>query len=404
MAPRTRAQLELDARLRKVADAAHRLPALVSRDGRDERAPGVMQRRRAEGGMSSFASSVRAPEPVPRDVRRALDEARRLARELSCGALYLARLDELELELELRDVLGQARTVRAIARRRWPTGRTYVDAAGRVPLRMVADALLADLPPTAPEPETLPAEGPRSLAAVVRALASRAGVQVEIRVEPGLMARAAAGERTVFLTDARFGEREARRLAVHEVLGHLVAAANARSQPLALLSVGTAASFEDQEGLALALEERAGLLEPRRARTFAARVLATDAVHEGADPDELVTLLTREHGLSVEDAVAVAERAFRGGGLARDASYLLGFLRVRAALRRGETTVDELRWGKVSLAALPELRRLLAEGRLREPGPHRPSLASSLEATGPGTSARTSPPSVAASLMRFDET
>ncbi|MCB9603516.1 MAG: DUF1704 domain-containing protein [Sandaracinus sp.] len=398
---RSRAQLELDARLRHVAEAAMRLPSLVARGGKEERARLVERHRRGERLAPSW--SVPA-DPVTPDVRRALSQARRFAGEVAAEPLYLARLEELELELDLRDALGSGKTVRALARRRWPTGRTPIHPRAKTPLRAVADALLDDVATSEDEPATVPARGEGSLEAMVLRVAAVAGLSVQVKVEPGLVARAAAGERTVFLADTRFGAREARRLAIHEVLGHLVAAANARSQPLALLSVGTAGSFEDQEGLALSLEEHAGLMDARRARTFAARVVATDAVHEGADPDEVVELFVRDRGLTLDDAIAITERAFRGGGLARDAGYLYGWLRVRRALRREETRFDELRWGKVGLDALGPLRALAARGELREPGPHRPSLASSLDATGPGTSSFTSPPSVAASLMRFDET
>jgi len=402
---RSRAQLELDARLREVSEAATRLPSLVARGGREERARLVEAHRLGRRFVPSWSTPA---DPVAPTVRHALAHARRLVGDGPLGGLYQARLDELELELDLRDALGSPRTVRALARRRWPTGAsrpltTGARASGAT-LREVASALLDEVAPDDEEPASVPAAGPGSLQELVLGLAALAGLTIKVSIEPGLVARAAAGERTVFLADTRFGEREARRLAVHEVLGHLVAAANARSQPLALLSVGTAGAFEDQEGLALALEELAGLLDARRVRTFAARVLATDAVHEGADPNDVVTLLVGERGLSVDDAIAITERSFRGGGLTRDASYLFGWMRVRRALRRADTTIDELRWGKVALDALPALRALREAGVLREPGPHRPSLASNLDATGPGTSSFTSPPSVAASLMRFEET
>lgn len=400
---RSRAQLELDARLREVSEAATRLPSLVARGGREERARLVEAHRLGRRFVPSWSTPA---DPVAPAARHALAHARRLAGDGPLGALYRARLDELELELDLRDALGTPRTVRALARRRWPTGasRPFATSASGPTLREVADALLDEVAPDEEERASVPASGPGSLQELVLGLAALAGLTIKVSIEPGLVARAAAGERTVFLADTRFGEREARRLAVHEVLGHLVAAANARSQPLALLSVGTAGAFEDQEGLALALEELAGLLDARRVRTFAARVLATDAVHEGADPNDVVTLLVGERGLSVDDAIAITERSFRGGGLTRDASYLFGWMRVRRALRRADTTIDELRWGKVALDALPALRALRDACVLREPGPHRPSLASNLDATGPGTSSFTSPPSVAASLMRFEDT
>ncbi|HJL37153.1 MAG TPA: DUF1704 domain-containing protein, partial [Polyangiaceae bacterium LLY-WYZ-15_(1-7)] len=352
---RTRAQLELDARMRRVTDVARRLPAMTARNGRAER-----ERLRADyaAGRRLQPRWERAPEGVPRHVRHALDEARALAPEVPAGELYLARLDELELELELIDALGDAKRVRPLAARRFGTGREAVPiGARRLPLAEIAERLLEEVAGP-PEEPTLPAEGEPSLASIVRAFAAAAGLDVEVRVEPGLVANAAAGERTVFLADRRFGRREALRLGVHEVLGHLVAAANGRSQPLALLSVGTAGSVADQEGLAILLEEQAGLLDGRRVRTFAARVWVTDRVHAGAPFDEVVHLLVGELGFTGDEAIALAERGFRGGGVARDAVYLRGWLRVRRAVAEGVADVEALRQGRVSLDALPQLRRL----------------------------------------------
>lgn len=341
---------------------------------------------------------------MPRSVWSDVEEARRFAAEVPAGALYLARLDELELELLLLEALGQPKRVRPLAARRYGTGEQVVRFGGaRCRLAEVAARVLGELEPGSPEPPSVPPDGPGSLAEMVRRLAAVVGLTVEVRVEPGLVANAACGERTIFLADRRFGAREARRLAVHEVLGHLVAASNGRAQPLALLQVGTAGSLADQEGLALTLEERAGLMDGRRLRTLAARVWVADALHAQASFDDVVRLLVSEHGFDPDEALALAERAYRGGGVARDPIYLRGWLRVRRAVAEGEASVDELRLGKVGLAAIPTLRALLGVGALRPPL-YRPTLARSLRATDLGTSASTFPPSFAASLMRFDET
>ncbi len=341
---------------------------------------------------------------MPRRVWTDLDEARTLCCEVDGGALYLARLDELELELLLIEALGEPKRVRPLAARRYGTGSRPVRLGGVAsPLGDVAARLLRDVEPLPPEPPSVPPEGMASLASMVRRLARQAGLQVEVRVEAGLVANAACGERTIFLADRRFGVHEARRLAVHEVLGHLVAAANGRAQPLALLQVGTAGSLADQEGLALTLEEQAGLLDARRLRTLAARVWVADALHGQAAFGDVVQLLVSEHGFSADEAIALAERAYRGGGVARDPIYLYGWLRVRRAVAEDGVTVDELRLGKVGLDAIPALRELVADGALRPPL-YAPTLARSLAATDLGTRASTSPPSFAASLMRFDET
>ena len=175
-----------------------------------------------------------------------------------------------------------------------------------------------------------------------------------MRVEPRLSAGAATGERTVFIAARRFGRNEARRLAVHEVYGHLLAAANGRAQPLRLLSWGTADSFADQEGVALYMEERAGVLDAVRLRILAGRVLASrpDARRRELRRDRTQAGTAKSSSRCAE-AIGIAERAYRGGGVARDAGYLLGCLRVHAAVTSGAAKLEELQLGRVSLAALP---------------------------------------------------
>jgi len=363
-------QRELDARLRRIASVAKLLPALTARHGRSERLRLV---RALETGERMEPQLAAEPQRVPRSVWRDLDEARVLAPQSEAAELHFARLDELELELTLMEVLGEPRRVRPMAARLYGTGDRPVRYEGEaMRLAEAAERILETVHGQA-EPPSLPAAGEGSAAALMHAVAERAGLRIEVEVEPRLVANAAAGERTLFLAERRFGAREARRLAAHEILGHLVAAANGRAQPLALLSVGTADAFTDQEGLALALEERAGLMSDHRKRTLAARVWVTDRMHAGATFESAVRHLASELSFSASEAVALGERAWRGGGVARDAAYLFGWLRIREALDEGRATIDELRLGRVSLAALPTLRRMLEQGTIR-PGPFRPSL------------------------------
>jgi hypothetical protein len=360
------AAARLDALLVFVHRAARVLPALTAENAAAERARLIDEVARGGAPEARFVYAARRTEP---NVREALEAARALAPSSPAAALYLARLDELELELGILDAIGSAERVRPLAAERYGTGamRTTTRDGREVTIAEVARAMLS-APVTAPEAHTLPAEdarGGRSAAGIVRDVARAAGLEVTVRVEPKLAAGAASGERSVLLAARSFGEREALRIAVHEVLGHLTSAANARSQPLRLLDVGTAGSFGDQEGVALALEEQAGVLDATRARILAARVLATDAMHEGVPFGECAQTLAREHGLSPNDAVAISERAYRGGGVARDASYLHGWLAVRGALERREATLDELRMGRVGVADLAALRALVADGVLR---------------------------------------
>jgi hypothetical protein len=268
------------------------------------------------------------------------------------------------------------------------------------------------LPPLASESEA-------SVAQLVLRAAHGIGLDPSVRVEPRLASLAATGERTVFLSARMFTLHEARRLVAHEVFGHLVVAANARAQALRILQIGLAGSFADQEGVSLFLEAALGLMENDRLRTLAARVIATQLLHAGATFGETARRLYLDFGLSAETAILTTERAYRGGGVARDAGYLAGFLRVRAAITSGQATLDELRRGRVALEQLPVLRKLAGQAQEQQQDDarasaqqqhlvraplYRPSLALSRSLTFGGTSADTSPPNEAASLTMFELT
>jgi hypothetical protein len=126
-------------------------------------------------------------------------------------------------------------------------------------------------------------------------------------------------------------------------------------------------------------------------------------MHRGASFGDTARWLHRDHGFSSVDSVSIAERAYRGGGVARDAGYLAGWLAVRSALAEGTTTLDALRSGRVGLETAEQLPELIAAGLARVPR-YRPSLARSLSATDAGTSLDTSPPSMAASFTMLEET
>jgi hypothetical protein len=398
------AVLKLDALVAHAAALARPVASLTPENAPAERARLVASLARGETPAPAFTL---ARQRVDTWIHGVIDEARFLSRGCAIGALYEARLDELELDLAILGAWGDAERVRPLSARRYGRGSELVRMGGasELPLSQVARSLLETLPVREREPATLPADAREgsSVASFIRRAALGVGLDVDVRVEPRLASLAATGERTVFLADRMFSLREARRLTAHEVFGHLVVAANARAQPLRLLQIGLAGSFADQEGLALYLEEGLGLMCADRLRTLAARVVATVWLYEGASFGEIARLLVDEHGFAHAAAVAIAERTFRGGGVARDSGYLAGFLRIRAAIKNGEATLDELRRGRVSLGAVAALRELEAGGFVA-PACYRPSLALSRKLTFGGTKADTSPPSDAASLTMLELT
>jgi uncharacterized protein (TIGR02421 family) len=391
-------------RLQGLCAGARMLPALTPHNAAPERARLIACLQRGEPPVPQWQV---AHQRVPSAAFRLVDELRPLTDRLPGSALYRAKLDELELDLLLLDVLGKPRLVRPLAARRYGTGATLaLTEDGQISLSRYARRVLDSTPP-GNEPREVAADGePGSLAAMVYALAQAVGLEVRVRIDPRLSAGAATGERTVFLAPRRFGHMEARRFAVHEVLGHLLSAANGRAQSLRLLDWGTADSFADQEGLALYMEELAGVLDGTRLRTLAGRILAADAMHAGATFAETVYRLGRNEGFGNAEAIAIGERAYRGGGVARDVAYLLGWLRVRRAVALGQASLNELHNGRVSLQALPAIRVLAEQGYVRGPlfrAPV-PNFARSFFSTKSGTMPRRSPPSEAASLIRLELT
>ncbi len=363
--PAARARIRaVEAKLGVVVKSCRLLPALTASNAAAERAR-LCQALEADELLTPKLEYPKARTGIAG--ARELDALREAARELPGAELYLAKIDELEIDIALLAALGDARRIRPLAARRFGTGDELVTTPfGEQRLSDYARSLIVVHRP-ADEARTLPAltrDGTPSLAGLIHEVAAHAGLEVEVRVEPNLAAGAAAGDRTVYIADRAFGVREAVRLAVHEVLGHLTAASNGRMQPIRLPEWGTAGSFADQEGVALCVEEAFGVLDLGRLCALAGRVIATSRMHEGASFGDLARELHREHGFSANEAVSIAERAYRGGGVARDAGYLLGYMRVQAAIANSEATLDELRMGRVSVAALPALRELVRQGWL----------------------------------------
>lgn len=399
--PRVRLRAELDVALRRLHGKARLLVGSTTHSDPAER---HRLRQCVARGEHAKPRWEWRPVAIERSVWRELARARELAEASEAAALYLPRLEELEIELLLLESLGRSKQVRPMAARLFGTGseRLFPDAN-----HSILDAAHEILSNASLEQEekTIPAASVDgvNLRDLMLAYGKHVGLHIAVRIDPGLIANAAVGERTVFIADRRFGAHEAQRLATHEVYGHLVSGFNGRTQTLGIFSIGTAGSYGDQEGVAIYLEELAGLLDSSRQRTLAGRLLATHAMHAGVSFGDAARVLVSEHDFSPEAAVTLCERAFRAGGVARDAVYLTGWLRVRRAVARGETNLAELQLGKVSLSALPELRRLARDGLLTQPV-YLSNLAKSLGSTGAGTRLATLPPSLATSLTRLDAT
>lgn len=149
----------------------------------------------------------------------------------------------------------------------------------------------------------------------------------------------------------------------HEVGTHLVTHVNGARQPIQVLGSGLAGYDETQEGLAVLAEIACGGFTPFRLRQLAARVVTVRRLTAGASFVESWQALV-DVGFPKASAFTTTMRAYRSGGLTKDAIYLRGLVDLLAHLREGGA-LDLLWIGKFSLVDLPLVKDLHERGILR---------------------------------------
>lgn len=312
---------------------------------------------------------ARGDAPVPAwtyrrtDVTEVRRELARIAARLDedatpIAALYAARARELDVEAALAGAAGRP-AFSALAAVRFAPFDERTAARARAVAEDWAASRDAEEPAGAIESD---GDDPRSLLSLMRAEVGRLRLPFRVAAHDELSSLAATGEGTIFVAvGRRVSEEAARRTVLHEVHAHAVPRARARAASLSIFAIGTARGVDEQEGLALALEERHGFLTPSRKRELAARHAAVSAMRAGAAFPDVARALVRDHGRTAAEAILVAERAFRGAdgcapGLGREIVYLESFVRVSARL--AERPGDEVRLasGQIALDALDVLR------------------------------------------------
>lgn len=299
-------------------------------------------------------------------LRKALERAayRLGAEPHPIAQLYAARARELELEAALASEAGTT-VLGALARARFRSANQ--EAAGQATIlarKWIEEGreALAKASMHAPEEEMecdAPVKG--SLLTRMREEVSRLGLPFSVVVQPSLMALAATGERHILVASGRRVTREdVERTVMHEVEAHAIPRTRSMHARLAIFQIGTARGIDDQEGLALVLEDRHGFLTPRRKRELAARHLAVEAMDGGARFHDAVTAMVKEHGLGPREALLVAERAYRGGdgtsaGLGRERVYIESYVRIGDHLAKKPTDEGILTSGQVGLDSIPVL-------------------------------------------------
>ena len=129
--------------------------------------------------------------------------------------------------------------------------------------------------------------------------------------------------------DYTMTEMEACALIQHEIGTHALTFYNGAQQPLLQMASGLAGYDALQEGIAVMAEYLAEALGAKRLRTLAGRVVAGDALCNGADFDAMFDLLHSKHGFSDNRAFNITSRMFQGGGFLKDIVYLKGLMELR---------------------------------------------------------------------------
>jgi uncharacterized protein (TIGR02421 family) len=185
-----------------------------------------------------------------------------------------------------------------------------------------------------------------------------------IQVRPDCSAIMVSEANLLIPTSARVASVRADAILQHEIGTHIVTYVNGARQPIRLLA-GLAGYDETQEGLALVAEYLVGGLTVTRLRQLAGRVVAVDRMLHG-DTFAGVHRLLVATWFSPGAAFVTTMRAFRSGGLTKDAVYLRGLVALVAHIGAGHG-IEVLLLGKMPLDAVPIVEALRDRGALVGP-------------------------------------
>jgi hypothetical protein len=287
--------------------------------------------------LDSLADALETRDPLP------------LAR------VYMARARELAVEsLLAAEVGGTGFAARARAR--------FADDETASTASCLAAEWIRDPEPAPVADATSDGPEPGSLASRMREEVGRRRLPFRVVVADDLAPLAATGHRTVWIAAGRaISSADVARTLLHEMEAHVMPRVRASAIELGIFAIGTARGADDQEGLALILEERHGFLRGARHRELALRHRAIEAMDAGGTFVEVVRTLVARDGASIAGAVAAAERAFRGSagetaGLGRERVYLAGYARLGAKLREAPEDERVIESGQVAVDAVEALR------------------------------------------------
>jgi uncharacterized protein (TIGR02421 family) len=204
----------------------------------------------------------------------------------------------------------------------------------------------------------------KDLVSRYRSVDDRFQAKVEVRDDvSGLLV---SGDRLLISSATSMAESRLDALLSHEVSVHLLTYFNGSTQGLSIFRTGLAQYEGIQEGLGVFAEWAVGGLTSSRLRLLAGRVVAVEAMIDGADFIDVYRRLTNDLGFSKKVTFDLCARVFRSGGFAKDAIYLKGF---RAVVDRVATgaSLDAFWLGKIAPEHVDAIEELLLRGLLHAP-------------------------------------
>lgn len=204
----------------------------------------------------------------------------------------------------------------------------------------------------------------RKLVDHYRSVDERFEAKVEVRDDvSGLLV---SGDRLMIASDSAIAAHRLDPLLSHEVSVHLLTYFNGATQGLKIFRTGLAHYEGIQEGLGVFAEWAVGGLTPARLRLLAGRVVAVEAMIDGAGFVDVYRRLRDDFGFRKGTAFDISARVFRSGGLAKDAIYLNGFIEVAERLATG-ASLDAFWLGKIAPEHVDDVEELLERGLLHAP-------------------------------------
>lgn len=312
-----------------------------------------------QAGQRSTPGFCYPPAPDMHRLHDALETMMRRADQADVvSQLYVERAAELGLEARLVEAVGRS-GFRRLAKERFVT-----DEASHTQADTLARAWVQPGPGEPHQAKRIESDDetqPSSLISLMRKEVDARQLAVRVSLSRELSALAATGDATIYVATGRaLCERTARRVVAHEVFGHCIPRVNARSERLGLFVVGSALGNDEQEGYALSVEQGSQHMDQGRRFELGLRHLVAKAMFDGADFRSSVEL-SLGLGAALPDALSIATRVYRGGGLGREVAYLPAFCRVTTC--KDQSLLRHLSRGRLSLHALCRLR---AAGRLSE--------------------------------------